>query len=289
MTSHRPTTMDDVNPSTRPAARAGQFYPGDPDAMRRAVDGYLAMGAPAPVIGRARRPARAVMLPHAGWVYCGATLGRTLGRITLPDTAIILGPRHTPYGPDWSIAPHERWEIPGEAVPVATDLVEALAARLPGLEREPEAHRLEHGSEVLLPFLRRMNPALRVVPIVLGRTDGAGAKRFAAALAEVVKQAARPVLLVISSDMNHFADEAETRRRDGLALAAMRTGEPWELAKVVERNQVSMCGVVPAVIVMEALRLGGSAIAPELVDYTTSAAASGDTSRVVGYAGVVIE
>lgn len=278
-----------TSPTSRPAARAGQFYPGEPNAMRQAVDGYLALGAPAPVIGRARRPARAVMLPHAGWVYCGPTIGRTLGRVTLPDTAIILGPRHTPYGPEWSIAPHQTWDIPGDAVPIAADLVDALVARLPELQPEPEAHKLEHGSEVLLPFLRRMNPAIRVVPIVLGQTDWAGATRFAAALAEVVRSAAKPPLLVISSDMNHFLDEAETRRRDALALQALTAGDPLALARTVEANRISMCGVVPAVIVLEALRQPGPTPAPELVHYTTSAEASGDTSRVVGYAGVVIE
>lgn len=278
----------DTSLKIRPSARAGQFYPDDPADMRLAVDRILSLGAPAPVIGRARRPARALMLPHAGWVYCGSVIGRTLGRVTLPSAAIILGPRHTPHGPDWSVAPHRRWDLPGDSVPIAADLVDALTRRLPDLHREPDAHRLEHGTEVLLPFLRRMSPAIEVVPIVLGRTDWAGVERFAAALAEVVREAGRPVQLIISSDMNHFAPEPEGRRRDALALDAMRSGDPRELARVVERNHISMCGVIPAVIVMQALRLGG-AIEPEVIDYTTSAKTSGDASSVVGYAGVVIE
>jgi AmmeMemoRadiSam system protein B len=275
--------------TTRPPARAGQFYPGDPITMNRAVDGYLSTGAPASVIGRARRWARAVMLPHAGWVYCGPTIGKTLGRIQMQDTVIILGPRHTPYGANWSIAPQEQWDLPGGSVPIASDLVSKITRLLPEMSPEPEAHRMEHGSEVLLPFLQRMNPKIRAVPIVLGQASYAQTTRIADALAQVLDESREPILLVISSDMNHFDTDAENRRLDTLALQAMTTGDPRRLAQVVSDNDISMCGVIPAVTVMQALQRRTPRIEPELVDYTTSARASGDTSRVVGYAGVVIE
>jgi AmmeMemoRadiSam system protein B len=85
--------------------------------------------------------------------------------------------------------------------------------------------------------------------------------------------------------MNHFAPEAENRRRDMLALNAMRTGDPRALYDTCVSHDISMCGMLPAVTVMNAL----GKTTPTLIDYTTSAQASGDSSRVVGYAGVVID
>ena len=92
-------------------------------------------------------------------------------------------------------------------------------------------------------------------------------------------------LLVISTDMNHFADDAETRRLDRLALDAIEALDPRRLLDVVREHRISMCGVVPAVVVMETLRRLGSLNECQLVGYTTSAERSGDTTRVVGYAG----
>ena len=88
--------------------------------------------------------------------------------------------------------------------------------------------------------------------------------------------------------MNHFADETENRRRDALALDAMKTGNPRHLYDSCLQNDISMCGLLPAAVIMQALQHETPSIHPQLIDYTTSAAASGDTSRVVGYAGIVI-
>lgn len=273
--------------AARRPARAGQFYPADAHAMYREVDRFLAAGASA-MGGVTPKPYRAVMLPHAGWLYCGGTIGKTLARTSVPDTVIIIGPRHTPYGANWSIAPHESWEIPGGAVPIATTLVQQLVDLTPDLRCEPDAHVLEHGCEVLLPFIHRINPHARVVPIVMGATPYPATRALSDALARVVSESATPILLVISSDMNHFATDAENRRLDQMAINAMRTGDPAALHQTCEKNRISMCGVIPAVTIMQALQHATPKLSPELVDYTTSAAASGDTSRVVGYAGVVI-
>lgn len=239
----------------------------------------------------AARAFRGIMLPHAGWQFCAATMAKTLARVRIPQTVIILGPRHTPLGPPNSIASHAAWRIPGAEIPVDTSLARRLAAAT-GLACESEAHRQEHGTEVLLPFLHHLRPDLRIVPIVLGQCDAATIAGLAQALGRVSAEARggglEAPLLVISSDMNHFANEAETRRRDTLALAAMQTGDAQRLWDTCVENDISMCGLLPAVTVMQALRQATPALGPEIVDYTTSAAVSGDRDRVVGYAGVVI-
>jgi len=269
----------------RPAARAGQFYPGDADTIREAINRHFAAAGSAEA-----KPNRAVMLPHAGWRFCGDTIAKTLARTLVPDIAIIIGPNHTGSGAAWSIAPHKAWQLPGTIAPIATDVVEKLVDHIPGLECEANAHRMEHGTEVLLPFLQRRNPKVRVVPIVVGRCTYEDTQRFAQGLAEVVKEIGENVLLVISSDMNHFAPEAENRRLDMLALDAMDSGDPRKLYETCSQNRISMCGMVPAVIVMRTLSAldAQRPIRPERVDYCNSADATGDKSSVVGYAGVVI-
>jgi len=273
----------------RPAFRAGTFYPAAAVEASAEVDGYLRAGG----LGATPTQAyRAIMLPHAGWRFCGSTMGKTLAGVKLPQTIIIIGPKHTPLGPQCSVASHAAWEIPGAIIPVATALVQRLCRAIPQLVSEPEAHRQEHGTEVLLPFLWRLRPDLQIVPIVLGQcaaeTLAALAQELAAIRRDAVASGAEPPLLVISSDMNHFAAEAENRRRDKLALDAMLTGNPQQLFNVCVQNDISMCGLLPAVTIMQALLREAPTLHPKLVDYTTSAAASGDSSRVVGYAGVLL-
>ena len=96
-----------------------------------------------------------------------------------------------------------------------------------------------------------------------------------------------PPLLLISSDMNHFATDAETRRLDEMALQALERLDPEDVYEPVTENQISMCGVLPAVIVLETLRLLGGLTKAERVGYATTADVTGDKSRVVGYAGML--
>ena len=275
----------------RRPAQAGQFYPAEPAEVIRHVDECLALGRRE--AGADPRAHRAVMLPHAGWAYCGRTIGRTLARTVIPDTVVIIGPKHTRPGRNWSVPPHSAWELPGATVPVAADLATALLDRVPQLACDAEAHRQEHGSEVLIPFLHRLNPALRVLPIVIGQSSYEQTEPLAAALAGLCDtgddaEDGRP-LLVISSDMNHFAPEPENRRLDHMALDAMATGDPANLYHTCVENRISMCGFIPACIVMQALLRETPHLAPSLVDYCNSASTNGDTSRVVGYAGVLLD
>ena len=106
-------------------------------------------------------------------------------------------------------------------------------------------------------------------------------------MADVLAGLPNRPLLVISSDMNHYADEQETQRVDRAALDAMETLDPAELFKTVIDNRISMCGVLPAVLVMETLRRLDSLTRFESVGYATSAKVSGDPNRVVGYAGML--
>jgi len=163
-----------------------------------------------------------------------------------------------------------------------------LAAAIPGLQLDAAAHQQEHAIEVQLPLLARLAPDTRVVGITIGAGDYRRCCEFASGLADVLRQTEPRPLLIVSSDMNHFASEQETRRLDEIALQAIETLDPKAVYDtVVLRHGISMCGVRPAVIVMETLRQLDRLHRCQRVGYATSAAVSGDETRVVGYAGML--
>jgi AmmeMemoRadiSam system radical SAM enzyme/AmmeMemoRadiSam system protein B/AmmeMemoRadiSam system protein A len=267
-------------PTVRPAAAAGTFYPADAAQLARMVDGLLEGE-------RDPQPWPAALVPHAGLIYSGRLAANVLKRLRIPRTVIVIGPKHTPHGMDWAVAPHQTWSFPGGQLASDPDLAHRLTRAIPGLELDAAAHQREHGIEVELPILARLAPETRGVGITIGTGDLVACRRFAEGLASVMRQCEEQPLLLISSDMNHYATDAENRRLDAIALAALDGLDPAVVYAAVTENQISMCGVLPAVIVLETLRLLGGAKKADRVGYATSADVSGDTSRVVGYAGMV--
>jgi AmmeMemoRadiSam system radical SAM enzyme/AmmeMemoRadiSam system protein B/AmmeMemoRadiSam system protein A len=265
----------------RQAAVAGTFYPSDPGKLTVLVEELLA----GPPVEKKRCPA--VMVPHAGLKYSGKIAADVLRRVELPPTIIVIGPKHTPHGVDWAIAPHATWSIPGGTIAADVDLAGQLASTIEGLELDAAAHAKEHAIEVELPLLARLAPNSKVVGIAIGRGDFEDCRRFAQGLAQVIRQQKTPPLLVVSTDMNHFASDAENRRLDELALACIDRLDSEALLSTCRKQHISMCGVLPAVIVMETLRELGQLGSARRIAYGTSGDISGELSRVVGYAGVV--
>lgn len=269
--------------ATRPAAKAGQFYPATAAGIKVELDRCYA-----PTRLFSPDPARAVMLPHAGWRFCGDLIAVTLARVQVPEVAVILGPKHTAAGPEWSVSAAGTWEWPGGKLEVAGEWAAFLVSRCPRIVRENEAHREEHGCEVLLPFLHRRNPFVRILPIAIGRADYEELASLSEALAALREELGERVLFIVSSDMNHFAEEEENRRLDALALDPLEAGDPRGLYETCLNHRISMCGMRPAVAVLRALEMERHP-SVEITGYETSARITGDTSRVVGYAGAVME
>jgi AmmeMemoRadiSam system protein B len=155
------------------------------------------------------------------------------------------------------------------------------------LEEDGDAHRGEHAVEVQLPFLQMRQPALRLVPIAVGTSRYEVLESLGEALAAAVQASPAPVLIVASSDMNHYEPDAPTRRKDALAIERMLALDPRGLCDVVTEHDISMCGFAPAVAMLTAANKLGAGKA-ELVKYATSGDVSGDRQQVVGYAGVLV-
>jgi hypothetical protein len=264
----------------RGPAVAGRFYAAEQSALARTVDAFLS---PAGVT-RPPAPALGVVAPHAGYVYSGAIAGAVYARVALPGKVIVLGPNHTGLGAAVALWPGGGWRTPLGVAPVDVALTEALASSAL-VTRDAEAHRREHALEVQVPFLQRAWPGVALAALCLGHLRLEDCEALGRHLAAVA--AAEGALVVASSDMSHYLPAAEARAKDGLALERLLALDAEGLYEVVHRERISMCGIIPATVMVVAARLRGATRA-ELVRYGHSGETSGDDRSVVGYAGVVV-
>ena len=267
----------------RPAV-AGRFYPGDPEDLRAEAQAYLSQSKSN---NQTAVQAIGCITPHAGYVYSGHVAGAVFARLEIPERCVVLCPNHTGMGRALAILSEGAWETPLGEVPVDEGLAGALKRQFPALHEDAAAHRAEHAIEVELPFLQLRQPKLQIVPIALGTGQFEVLEALGVALAEVVAAQAAPVLIVASSDMNHYESDAVTRVKDHKAIERILTLDPRGLFDVVTQQKISMCGFGPAVVMLTAARQLGAKSA-ELVKYATSGDISGDRNAVVGYAGVVV-
>jgi MEMO1 family protein len=266
----------------RHPAVAGRFYPRDSEDLRAEAQSYLSQAAePAPVT------AVGCIAPHAGYMYSGHVAGAVFAHIKIPRRCVVMCPNHTGMGRALAMMSDGAWETPLGEVPIDAELAAALKQRFPALQEDPAAHRAEHAAEVELPFLQLRQPELRFVPIALGTGQFEPLEHLGHALADVIAAQKEPVLIVASSDMNHYESDAVTRVKDHRAIERILTLDAQGLYDVVTQQDISMCGFGPAVAMLTAARQLGAKSA-ELVKYATSADVSGDRDMVVGYAGVVV-
>jgi AmmeMemoRadiSam system protein B len=220
-------------------------------------------------------------------MYSGKVAGAVYGRVALPKLVVLLGPNHTGLGPWGSIMTRGRWAIPGGDLEIAADLAEAILSRCAELKEDESAHAREHALEVQLPFLRRLRPDVQFVPLTLMKTDLAFCEAVGRAVAATVAAWPESVLLISSTDLNHYESQAVSNRKDRLAIEAILALDPDGLQRTVRDHHISMCGIAPTTALLAALRDPGSPRA-ELIRYMTSGDVSGDYDRVVGYGGVII-
>jgi len=225
--------------------------------------------------------------PHAGYMYSGHVAGAVYSRLQIPERAVILCPNHTGMGHPLAVLTHESWQTPlGEVAP-DVELGASLLQRFPAAHEDGAAHRSEHAIEVQLPFLQVRTQRLSLVPIAVGTSDYDTLRGLGEALAEVISAQTEKVLIVASSDMNHYEPDALTRLKDRKAIDRVLALDPRGLWEVVIKEDISMCGFGPSVAMLTAVKRLGAKSAT-LVKYATSGDISGDRDEVVGYAGIIV-
>ncbi len=268
----------------REPAVAGRFYPARKERLADEVAALLAERPGGRATAEPPRPVTGVLAPHAGYVYSGKVAGATYARVDVPERAVVMCPNHTGRGAVVSLWPDGAWLTPLGRVPVDQLLTSALIeCDLAAADRE--AHRFEHALEVQLPFLQLRRPDVAIAALCLGPLSFAQCRALGKAVAAAARR--RPALLVASSDMSHYLPAARAREKDMRALERFLALDPEGLYQVVRREDISMCGYVPAtVMLVAALDLG--AREAELVRYGNSAEAGAGEDSVVGYAGAVV-
>lgn len=301
---------------------AGSFYPAAPQDLQKEVLSWLSLGAQSGASmccghKAAQSPGDTAtlagfMLPHAGHVYCGRVIGATLASpwnsatagAFLPQRVIFLCPNHTGQGHPLGVWPEGAWRTPLGDVPVDAEIAAALCDSKSdgfrehdsdGFSPDMASHLGEHSIEVLLPFLQCLpapeggKEAQRsIIPVCVGTRQPHVLREAGLALARIIRRYAdrgEQVGVIVSSDMNHFENQEATMHKDANALAQALACDPDGLLGVVTREHITMCGASPMTLALFAAHALGDPWA-ELCLYDTSATASGDASRVVGYAGL---
>ena len=259
----------------RPAAWAGRFYPADPDELNALLDTLMNQGAGPIAPEAAKRRLRALVMPHAGYVYSGPTAaqGARLLEGRRYDKVVLIGPDHRSGLTGAAVSTAERWQTPLGTVPLHADARHLRRSPL-FVPMPAEADRREHSLEVVLPFLQHVLPEFQLVPVIMGPGD---VDALAGALVKILDD---DTLLVVSSDLSHYLPDREARRHDRTTLDSL---VDLDAAALVGRDN-SACGRFPlAVLVTIARRQGWR---PVIVNYATSADTAGDPMQVVGYAAV---
>ncbi len=253
--------------SVRPAAVAGMFYPDDPTALAAAVHAYLRAAAP----GQAEVP-KALIVPHAGYIYSGPVAAQAYAQLGPAASSIrrvvLLGPAHRVALRGLGLPAANTFGTPLGMVPL-DEVGVAIAASLPQVQVNAEAHAFEHSLEVQLPFLQTVLERFALVPLVVGSAS-------ASEVGEVLDQlwGGPETLIVISSDLSHYHAYREAQRMDGAtaeAIVALRAGLDHEQA----------CGATPVAGLLACAR--ERRMRAELLDLRNSGDTAGDRSRVVGY------
>jgi AmmeMemoRadiSam system protein B len=266
--------------SLREPAVAGRFYPANPVELRAHVTSYLSPP-------QERVPAIGCIAPHAGYIYSGHVAGAVFSRLQIPSSCIVLCPNHTGFGHSLAIMKEGGWRTPLGNLPIDSELAGSLLQAFPALVEDSTAHRSEHAIEVELPFLQVVRPGVKFVPIAIGTGRLLLLEHLGEAVATVIAACEQPVLIIASSDMNHYEDDSTTRVKDHKAIDQILALDPRGLYETVMSESISMCGFGPAVaMLIAAQRLGAQKA--ELVQYATSGDVSGDRKTVVGYAGIIV-
>ncbi len=265
----------------RSASVAGRFYPADPGRLRAMVRGYLdaSLVEPAPkrVVG--------LIAPHAGYPFSGPCAGHAYRRVEgkRPERVILLGVSHRHAFEGWSIADAGAYESPLGEFPIDHGFASRIEHLQPMAPTEP--HEGDHTLEVHLPFLAEALGLIPIVPILFGSRPMPEHEHLGRALGDALGP---DDLIVCSTDLSHFYTEAEANALDQQSLSAVSSKDCAAYREAVHAGRVLMCGAT-AVHVTMASALQQGAADWRLLDYRTSAKASGDASRVVGYGAMTLE
>jgi len=267
--------------TTRPPAVAGSFYEASPERLRAQVQECFAENEES----AAHERFIGGVVPHAGLMYSGHVAAAFYAMADLPRRFIILCPNHTGLGHFAAINRDGEWRTPLGTVPVDTPLADALISRTKLLGDDWKAHAREHSLEVQLPFLQQLLGNFTFVPLCLAAPRYAFCEEIGNVIADVVRE--QPAGILASSDLNHYENQEVTLKKDQQAIDAVLNLDAEGLWRVVDEEDISMCGFIPTTTMLIAAKKLGARNA-KLIKHATSGDINGDYSHVVGYAAIIV-
>ena len=247
-------------------AVAGMFYPAEPEELRRMIGRFLA-GAEA----ASGPPPKAIIVPHAGYVYSGAIAAGGYAQVDPGPVrrVVLLGPSHRVFFQGLAAPETLIWRTPLGGVPVDFELLQSLST-FPQILFSEKAHREEHSLEVQLPFLQQRLGDFKLVPLAVGDST-----------AKEVSEVLDPLwggpetLIVISSDLSHYEPYAQAVEKDKSTADAI-TG-----LNVRGLDADRACGLIPIAGLVQQARQRN--LRAELLDLRNSGDTAGSRDQVVGY------
>ncbi|HKZ18308.1 MAG TPA: AmmeMemoRadiSam system protein B [Syntrophales bacterium] len=264
----------------RQPAVAGQFYSSNPTKLRNEIQRFIKTDTN-------RETAIGIIAPHAGYLYSGAVAGSVYSSVEIPDTVLILGPNHHGFGSRTALYPSGEWLTPLGSSKINDRLARLVKENSALVEDDIVAHHYEHSLEVQLPFLQYLNSEVTIVPLCVGFREFAACRELGIGIAKAIKEYGNYVLIVASSDMTHYESATAARKKDDLALGEVLALNAEGLLRTCRNETITMCGVIPAAIMIIAARELGATRA-RLVQYSTSGDVTGDNEQVVAYAAVTV-
>lgn len=288
----------------RNAVVAGQFYPGNESTLKKQLEQCFldARGCRAlPNITQKSPRVKGLVVPHAGYIYSGAIASHSycvLASHGFAETFVILGPNHTGRGSGVSIMTEGSWKTPLGTVPINTSLGKAIHTGI--IDQDERAHVYEHSIEVQLPFLQycAKDKSFDFVPICMMMQDSETALEVGEILAAAVQKSKQTVTIIASSDFSHAGFNYQSmppkgmrvdryaEQQDRLAIEKILAKDPAGLIRMVEENNITMCGYGPVAAMLTAVKRLGATMA-ELLKYGTSYEVHPDSS-CVGYGAIAL-
>jgi len=276
---------------TRKPAVAGMFYEASRDGLINQIKWAIEheIGPKSTMnVKEDKQYVLSVVAPHAGYVYSGPVAAHAyveVGKYAKPKVFIIIGPNHYGVGSPAAIMTSGEWETPLGKVEVDEELASQIKARVKDLAEDPIAFEREHSVEVQVPFIQYLFPGSRIVPIVLWNQTIDMARRLGSAISEVVNGRAGEVVLVASSDLNHYEPHEVTTDKDMRVIEHVLNMDEEGFYSAMEKYDVSVCGFGAIMAAIVYSRKQG-ATGVKLLKHATSGDTSGYLLETVGYASI---
>ncbi|MFH1504769.1 MAG: AmmeMemoRadiSam system protein B [Candidatus Omnitrophota bacterium] len=266
---------------------SGQFYPEDKEELSKVIEAYLSCEASR--VGLSGKiSAKGIILPHAGYSYSGKVAVTTVNKVLPKKKLILLGTNHSGAGQDFSLWAKGSWEIPSGQIKIDEALAQSILSKGSRVKEDYLAHEFEHSLEVELPILQHIFGKFEFIPISCKTSALEAYQETANQIFEAVKNIKNEILFVASTDLTHYEPDSTARKKDRIVLEAIINLDEQSLMEKVYRENISICGLAPAVVLLLCLKKLGARKA-QVALYQTSGDACGDYNSVVGYAGVIIK